>query len=463
MFISTRKRMFLNKIWLVILDIFFLYTSFYLAILIRFGSLESSDYMHQKVMPLFIIIFINILIIYLNGLYEFERFSEIRVIASKTVYTVFIGVFIISFIFYASFSLAIGRGVFLITALFSFILISLPRICYAIILQRKFFKKRTLIIGTGQSARETINLIEKHSHSLYDVIGVISEDIKRENSDFNGVMVFGDINSIQEIVQKKKIEVIIVTTLEPEKHKILKRLRVCRYQGVEVIDAVSVYEELEKQIPLDFIDDEWLFSSNINYPRFHVKKIKRFVDIIGSLVGLLMAVPLFLLIPILIKIDSQGSVFYRQKRMGRFSKVFSLIKFRSMIENAEINDSSPQWATENDARITRVGKFIRKVRIDEIPQLVNVLKGDLSLVGPRPERPEFVRQLTEKIVCYPERLYVHPGLTGWAQTNFPYASTIEENKMKLQYDLYYIKHVSFFLDCYILLKTVKIILSRKGI
>lgn len=186
------------------------------------------------------------------------------------------------------------------------------------------------------------------------------------------------------------------------------------------------------------------------------------MDIMGSLLGLILTLPVCFIAAMLIKFDSKGPIFYKQKRVGRFGKVFRVIKFRSMINRAEKGTGGPVWSQEKDPRITWVGRWLRRLRIDEIPQLFNILVGDMSLIGPRPERPAFVRELSEKISFYPERLYVQPGLTGWAQVNYPYTSNIEQAKIKLQYDLYYIKNVSFFLDCLILLKTLKIAFLGRG-
>jgi len=195
----------------------------------------------------------------------------------------------------------------------------------------------------------------------------------------------------------------------------------------------------------------------MNSSRIHIRKIKRIMDLAAALIGLLLCAPIALVVAPLIWLGSKGPVLFRQRRAGLDGRPYTLYKFRTMKVDAE-TDSGAVWAGKVDNRVTRIGKYLRKSRIDEIPQLWNVLVGNMSLVGPRPERPEFIDSLAEAIPFYRERLLVHPGITGWAQVVFPYAASIESSRKKLQYDLYYIKHMSFFLDCLIILRTVKTIL-----
>jgi exopolysaccharide biosynthesis polyprenyl glycosylphosphotransferase len=238
---------------------------------------------------------------------------------------------------------------------------------------------------------------------------------------------------------------------------LLRRLRAFRYRGLSLVDFVTLHEELADEIPLDYIDDEWLFHASLNNSRFHIRRMKRLLDIIASLVGLVLSAPISLIAAILIRLDSRGPVLFRQERLGRDSIPFTVMKFRTMRVDAE-SETGPVWATEDDPRITRVGKWLRKFRIDELPQLVNVLRGEMSLVGPRPEREVFIRKLSEQVPYYAERLLVPPGITGWAQVMAPYAASVEDSRRKLQFDLYYIKHMSFFLDMYVMVKTIKTII-----
>jgi exopolysaccharide biosynthesis polyprenyl glycosylphosphotransferase len=216
-----------------------------------------------------------------------------------------------------------------------------------------------------------------------------------------------------------------------------------------------------QRVDIDNLCPEWLaYAQGFSVSRFS-SVMRRAVDVLVATALLIGTAPLMLVAALAIKIDSRGPLFYFQERVGLFGRTFMLMKFRSMQANAE-KDSGPRWATRSDPRVTRIGALLRLTRVDELPQLFNVLKGDMSLIGPRPERPYFVEQLTEAIPRYSDRSYVKPGVTGWAQVNFPYGASIEDSRMKLSYDLYYVKHRSFFLDLLILFSTVRVILFQEG-
>ena len=238
--------------------------------------------------------------------------------------------------------------------------------------------------------------------------------------------------------------------------ELLARLRPLRYMGVEIMDYVSLSEELAQEIPLAHINDEWLMTAALNSSVIQIRKVKRATDIVVSVFGLLLGLPLIVLAGILIKLTSPGAVVYRQTRLGLGGKPYVLYKLRTMRMDAEAQGAV--WAGQRDTRVTKVGYYLRKWRIDEIPQLFNILKGEMSLVGPRPERPEFTEKLARFIPFYDERHLMQPGLTGWAQVRFPYAASFEAAARKLQFDLYYIKNMGFLLDVSILLRTFKTIL-----
>jgi exopolysaccharide biosynthesis polyprenyl glycosylphosphotransferase len=256
------------------------------------------------------------------------------------------------------------------------------------------------------------------------------------------------------------IERLILAATTEDEPVLLKHLRVFRYRGLAIVDLVSLHEELAQQIPLDYINDEWLFLASMNNSRIHVRRVKRIVDLLVASIGLVLSAPLAILTAVLVRLTSPGPVLYRQERLGRDGVPFVLLKFRTVVANAE-EKSGPVWAVDNDPRITPVGKWLRKLRLDEIPQLLNVLRGEMSLVGPRPERENFIRELSENIPYYAERLLVPPGITGWAQVKAPYAASVAETRVKLQYDLYYIKHMSLSLDTFIFLKTIKTMLFAR--
>ncbi|MBU0580253.1 MAG: sugar transferase, partial [Candidatus Margulisbacteria bacterium] len=224
----------------------------------------------------------------------------------------------------------------------------------------------------------------------------------------------------------------------------------------------TLYERLTQRVPVSYIDSNWLLECCVNQNKFHTIKLKRLIDIIASFLVIILILPFALLIVVLIKFDSKGSAFFFQERLGKDGKPFMMIKFRTMDVNVKIKGAET-FASEDYYRITRVGYFLRKFRIDELPQFINVLRGDMSLIGPRPERRVFVRDFQKKIAFYKLRLSVRPGISGWAQVNYRYATTTEEHKTKLEYDLFYIKNMSFLLDLVILFKSVWVVVFAKGL
>jgi len=271
------------------------------------------------------------------------------------------------------------------------------------------------------------------------------------------------IGSLDEWIQTANIQAIVADfTGSAMQSDLLKWLLKYKLNGIIVCDIYQLYEQLTGKIPVEHISDAWLLREpfiGLTRNNYYVKA-KRIMDIMLAVIGLILAMPILAIASVAIKLDSRGSVFYRQDRVGLNEKIFRLIKLRSMREDAE--STAPKWADKCDPRVTRVGRFIRKFRIDEIPQLWNVIRGDMSIVGPRPERPEFVDQLKSCIPYYSLRHTVKPGMTGWAQVNYRYAASIDETVEKLQYDLFYIKHLSFILDLRIILKTIRVLICGMG-
>ena len=314
-----------------------------------------------------------------------------------------------------------------------------------------------LFLGEYPDAKRVIELVGSVENAEFKLRGLVLCEPTSPGRFIHHVPVLGTVEHIRHFVQVYAIETIVVATPPQSEPSVFRLLRPLRYSGVEFLDYASLYEELMQEIPIDHINDEWLMHAAMNSSRLHIRKLKRVMDLVVACVGLVITMPLSILAAILIKMDSPGPVLYRQKRVGLDGQPYTLLKFRTMKHNAE-QDSGAVWAKRCDRRVTRVGRILRKLRIDEIPQLINVLRGEMSLVGPRPERPEFIDAFVEAVPFYKERLLVSPGITGWAQIKYPYAASIEEGKRKLQYDLYYIKHMSFFLDSLILLRTFKTIL-----
>ena len=272
--------------------------------------------------------------------------------------------------------------------------------------------------------------------------------------------VIGDYSQIIHICQNRNVDRIIVALDERRGKFPLEQLLYCRLKGIQVDDWVAFTEQLAGKLSVEKLHPSFLIFSDGFNRSDTFRRLKRCVDVVGSLLGLAFLAPVSLIISIVIKLDSSGPILYSQERVGEDGKIFNLLKFRSMRIDAEQN--GPIWAKVDDHRVTRIGYVIRKLRLDEIPQMINVLKGDMSFIGPRPERPFFVDLLKKEIPFYIERHVVKPGITGWAQICYRYGASKEDSVEKLKYDLYYIKHMSLLLDLVILFETIKIVLLGRG-
>ena len=273
-------------------------------------------------------------------------------------------------------------------------------------------------------------------------------------------MIIGDFKQISSICRTCQIDRVIVALDERRGSLPLEQLLQCRLKGIHVNDGISFGESLSGKLSVESLHPSTIIFSNGFRGVLVYKGIKKVIDLIASFLGLLVFLPLCLIIALAIKLDSRGPVFYRQERVGQDGRLFSLIKFRSMTVDAE--KDGPVWAVVNDQRVTRVGRWLRKLRLDEITQIINVIKGEMSIVGPRPERPFFVKKLEKEIPFYSHRHAVKPGITGWAQILYPYGATREDAQEKLKYDLYYIKHMSPIMDLRIISETAKIVLLGRG-
>jgi sugar transferase (PEP-CTERM system associated) len=321
-------------------------------------------------------------------------------------------------------------------------------------------RRRVLIFGAGARARDVGISLKKHDPSI-ELIGYFLGPQEREILvPQNRIM--DEKKSLTEVVSTHRVDEIVVALSERRAGSMpLRELLDCKLGGIQVIDIATHFEQFLGQIRLDAVSAGWLVFGG-GFQQGLVRSIVKWIfDFFGSLILLILSAPIMLLTAIMIFIESKGPILYRQERVGLAGKPFNVIKFRSMYVDAE-KDGTPRWATAGDPRITRIGKWIRKTRIDELPQLFSVLKGDMSLVGPRPERPFFVEKLTEKIPFYAARHSVKPGLTGWAQVRYHYGSSVEDTEQKLQYDLFYVKNNSWFLDLLILFETVGVVLTGKG-
>ncbi len=332
------------------------------------------------------------------------------------------------------------------------------RSLYYLILEKKLFAREVILVGTGETAEKIVQEISNNQETGFTIRALIGTAAPTfAHVDMPVLASLADVAKDQHLA---RIEHIVVALDDRRGTMPIGELLRNKMQGRTIEDGVSFYEEITGKILVEKVNPAWLiFSDGFEYSRM-TYLIKRLLDISLAVFGLLLTLPVTLITAILIKLESPGPVLYRQERVGERGEFFSIFKFRSMRQDAEKNGAV--WAIQNDARVTRVGNFIRKVRIDEIPQMWNVIRGQMSFVGPRPERPIFVDQLVQKLPYYALRHSAKPGITGWAQVSYPYGASEEDALRKLEYDLYYIKHQSIFIDLLIIFRTIKTVLFQKG-
>ncbi len=357
-------------------------------------------------------------------------------------------------------SLRLGRSAFLQIT----ILTTLGLMVWRVTLLRAWSKQqmaaRVLVLGTGPVGR-LITELEDTSARPYRIIGFLDDSPAGADMLPEKHALLGKIQDLDVLVEETRPDIVVVAQVDRRGCFPTKALLECRLRGIRVEDWPTFYEKATGKILVSAVRPSWLIFSDgfVKTPRTEI--VKRLFDITVSLSGLVLSLPVMILVAMAVKLESAGPILYRQPRLGRNGCVFILNKFRSMRQDAE-KETGPVWTKARDPRITRVGAFLRRTRLDELPQLLNVLVGHMSFIGPRPERPEFVEELQKKIPYYMERLAVKPGITGWAQIRYTYGASIEDTVEKLQYDLYYIKNLSLFLDLLILLNTVQVVLFARG-
>ncbi len=319
----------------------------------------------------------------------------------------------------------------------------------------------TLVLGAGACGKDVCTVLNSQA-SEYQVTGMLDDDPSKLGRIIGSPPVIGTLDQISELASTTGARTAVLALPRQRPPWLIRKTLEARLQGIEILEAPSVYERVAERIPVEHIEDQWLLFSE-GFELLHkqcIQRIKRAVDLVVSAILLILSLPVSLVIAAAIYLESPGPVFYQQERVGKGCRVFRVFKFRSMSLNAESNGA--QWAQKKDPRVTRVGRWIRMFRIDELPQIWNVFKGEMSLVGPRPERPQFVKELEAQIPYYNVRHTVPPGITGWAHVKYPYGATVEDAKRKLEYDLYYIKNMSVLLDLKILLRTVGVVLLGEG-
>lgn len=398
---------------------------------------------------------------YLYDLYDFIIMHDRRELVLRMVQALGLAWVALAFAFYLFPHLMIGRGVTLISLPLALLMMTGWRLVIHWFLGHPQFGERILIVGSGPMAVELAREALERPDAGFRIVGFADSNPELLGKSLINPRVVGLTSELDKIVQRENIDRIVVAMGERRGQFPTQQLLQLSLSGnVSIEEAASFYERVTGRVHLDMVRPSWLiFSGRKRQARINTMArlaLHRTVALIGAILSL----PLVLITSILIKLESRGPVLYKQERVGRNGRVFTVMKFRSMRVDAE--KDGPVWAQNADDRVTRVGRIIRKIRMDEIPQFWNILRGDMNFVGPRPERPHFVSQLAEEIPYYEQRHLIAPGLTGWAQIKYPYGSSIEDARQKLQYDLYYIKNQSLMLDAAILFETIKTILFGRG-
>jgi sugar transferase (PEP-CTERM system associated) len=447
-------------------EILILLGTMYLGVALRFpGGIDPNSELGAQILPILpkalvfaVVMFASIMAF---GLYQREQQQSSAGYFGRCVASFLTGLLVMVLIFYAVPELYLGRGAFAFTFLLAFVGHLVARVVFLRLVDHKALRRRILVLGTGSRAAK-ISQLEKYNGSSerFHVVGYVPLNDSHRAVDPS--MIIEQSDSLDAITRKYKIDEIVVGVRDRRHGDMpMDELLERKMSGTGVIDLLTFFERETGKVELESLNPSWLIFSD-GFRLGTLKRIaKRIFDIIASSILLFMTLPVMLLTATLIRLEGPGPILYRQERVGEAGRTFLLLKFRSMREDAEA-DGTPQWASHDDARCTRVGRIIRALRIDELPQLLNVLRGQMSFVGPRPERSKFVKDLTKQINYYGYRHTVKPGITGWAQVSYPYGASVKDAQEKLQYDLYYVKNQSLFLDLVILAQTAHIVLFGKG-
>lgn len=436
----------------VLLSVLARYTGWFL----RFGTMEYFDITDWSRLAIFVLTVTTVS--YVIELYNIGKYLEGIGLLARIVFGLIISFAALTFIYYMLKITQLERGVFT----FAFAVFGVAQFLwhsiYRKLINSSAFTSRVVVLGTGPLARKIGDLITatNHQNVLAGYVNLSGESVQVPAD-----ALVNSSNGLISALKEHKVRKLIISLSERRGVFPVQDVLDCKFCGIDVVDAPTFYEELTGKLLIENTTPSWFIFSNGFKMKTSTKFIKRIEDIVLSLIGLTVTLPFLPLVALIIKIDSRGPVFFKQVRVGEMDNPFELYKLRTMRQDAESNTGAV-WAQKNDPRVTRIGNFLRKMRIDELPQLYNVLKGDMGFLGPRPERPEFVSELKKVIPYYSERHFVKPGVTGWAQIRYPYGASVEDAVEKLRYDLYYIKNISFLLDMHIIIETMKTMLFGRG-
>jgi sugar transferase (PEP-CTERM system associated) len=426
------------------------------------GDNASSALLEAIWAKVLLVAVVTQLSLHFNDLYEFENNDNTIELASRLIQSIGITSIILAAIYYIWPTTIIGRWIFFLSIIFLLLFLVSWRFLYVLVIKKKLFTEKTIMLGSGDLAIELLQEVKKRRDLSYEVRSVVfHKKLENPARKYDGVPVRYGFDGICELAYLEEATSIIVAS--DQKRGILpyNELLNCKLKGLSIIDGETFYERITGKLLVERISPSWLIFSDGFLKSRTSRFTKRLVGLAVSSLLITIFSPLMILIAIAIKLDSKGPIIFSQERVGENEKIFVFYKFRSMKANAEA-ETGPVWASAEDSRITRVGRVIRKLRIDELPQLWNVFKGDISFVGPRPERSFFVDKLKKIVPYYKERFTVKPGVTGWAQVRYGYGASEKDALEKLKYDLYYIKNMSWIMDLTIIFHTIKIVLLGRG-
>jgi sugar transferase (PEP-CTERM system associated) len=460
----SRRSLSQRTVWLILADAAIIYGGVVLALYLRLGFSGADNELNQRNGWLKIVLatLVCLLILYFYDLYDYTVMSNRRELMLRLVQALGIAWALLALLFYFVPTLFIGRGVSVISVPVVLVLLLGWRNSIHYLTGHPEIGEKIVIVGTGRSALETAEAIWQRRDAGYRIVGFVTENDAQPEQISAKMNLLGAAKDLETIVKRDKIDRIVTAVRERRGTFPTETLLKMSLAGnVSIEECTSFFERVTGQVNLEMVRPSWLIFAGRERDTRLTTFLREVVHRSLALIGLVFSFPIAVLTAIFIKLDSKGSVFYRQQRVGKNGKIFNVIKFRSMKTDAE-KDGKPVWASTDDDRTTRVGRIIRIVRVDEIPQFWNIIKGEMSFIGPRPERPHFVAQLAEEIPFYEHRHLTAPGLTGWAQIKYPYGASVADARRKLQYDLYYIKNQSLALDFVIVFETVKTVLFGKG-
>lgn len=442
-------------------EILILTVAIMIGLTVRFSQLDLDPIEFRRHIPVFVtfvvVVYVSMLAV---GLYQTESCRALRVTAVRLPIAMLLSFIMMSVVSFVLPDVSIWRSIFAYGIGFAVLGVLTSRAIFTHVADLDLFRQRIILLGAGPRAARIKEMETVGKGRAFHIMAAAR--MSANENDIEGAKEFGEIHPLVKFAQANQANEIVVASEERRGTLPVSELLACKMEGFRITDATTFIEQQTGAVDLESMSPSWLiFSDGFVGSNQLDLVLKRAFDIITSFILLCLSMPVLAVTAVIIKVTSPGPIFYRQERVGQGGKAFMVMKFRSMRTDAEKN--GPQWAQKNDDRVTPIGKFIRSTRIDEIPQIFNVFKGDMSFVGPRPERPVFVEDLAKEIPYFHERHRVKPGITGWAQINYPYGASVEDARQKLQYDLYYIKNYTIFLDFLVLIQTLRVVIWPDGV